>query len=234
MTRGGRGYSRWRWRRWLPLPCDDATQSPAEEDAPVEPVAHVGEVGPLHPRLVQGAQQPAAGQGERGGGEGEPLLPGPGVPARLRGVGRAPALWRQKEPLLPLLLLLLFPLLLLLLLEVPVLPDGSGTPLLPEVLAADVLEDGEAERVEQEVPGLVLLLHEAAGRQAERVAHRARQQEDVQLRQGPSAAATAAAAATAPALQGKGRQGSFQLGSEPPTVHTANQAIAGYCCLPKG
>ena len=75
--------------------------------APVKPVAHVGEVGPLHPRLVQGAQQPAAGQGERGGGQGQPLLPGPGVPARLRGVGRAPALRRQKEALLLLLLLLL-------------------------------------------------------------------------------------------------------------------------------
>lgn len=54
---------------------------------------------------------------------------------------------------------------------------------LPEVLAADVLEDGQAEGVEQEVPGLVLLLDEAAGCQAERVAHRPPQQQDVQLRE---------------------------------------------------
>lgn len=39
-------------------------------------------------------------------------------------------------------------------------------PLLSEVLAADILEDGEAECAEQKVPSLVLFLYEAAGRQA--------------------------------------------------------------------
>lgn len=60
--------------------------------------------------------------------------------------------------------------------------------LLSEVLAAHVLEDGEAEGVEQEVPGLVLFLHEAARRQAEGVSHCAGKQQHVQLRQGPLAA----------------------------------------------
>lgn len=58
----------------------------------------------------------------------------------------------------------------------------SRASLLSEVSAADVLEDGEAEGVEQEVPGLVLFLHEAAGRQAESVSDRAGQQQHVQLR----------------------------------------------------
>lgn len=57
--------------------------------------------------------------------------------------------------------------------------------LLSEVLAADILEDGEAERVEQKVPGLVLLLYKAACRQAESVSDCAGQQQHIQLRQRP-------------------------------------------------
>lgn len=57
----------------------------------------------------------------------------------------------------------------------------SRAPLLSEVLAADILEDGEAEGTEQEVPDLVLFLHEAAGRQAEGVSDRAGQKQNVQL-----------------------------------------------------
>lgn len=53
--------------------------------------------------------------------------------------------------------------------------------LLSEVLAADILEDGEAESAEQKVPGLVLFLHEAAGRQAESVSDCAGQQQNIQL-----------------------------------------------------
>lgn len=50
-----------------------------------------------------------------------------------------------------------------------------------EVLAADILEDGEAQGVEQKVPDLVLFLHEATGRQAESVSDRAGQQQNIQL-----------------------------------------------------
>ena len=57
----------------------------------------------------------------------------------------------------------------------------SRTSLLSEVLAADILEDGEAESVEQKVPGLVLFLYEAASRQAESVSDRASQQQNIQL-----------------------------------------------------
>lgn len=65
----------------------------------------------------------------------------------------------------------------------------SRAPLLSEVLAADILEDGEAEGVEQEVPGLVLFLYKAAGRQAESVSDCAGQQQHIQLRQRPLTAA---------------------------------------------
>lgn len=40
----------------------------------------------------------------------------------------------------------------------------SRDTLLSEVLAADILEDGEAQGAEQKVPGLVLFLYKAAGR----------------------------------------------------------------------
>lgn len=65
----------------------------------------------------------------------------------------------------------------------------SGHALFSEVFAAHVLEDAEAQRVEQKVPDLVLFLDEATGRQAERVSDRAGQQQDVQLWQRPLAAA---------------------------------------------
>lgn len=65
----------------------------------------------------------------------------------------------------------------------------SRDPPLSEVLATDVLEDGEAQRVEQEVPDLVLLLHEAAGGQAEGVSDGAGQQQNIQLGQPPLATA---------------------------------------------
>lgn len=61
----------------------------------------------------------------------------------------------------------------------------SRAPLLSEVLAADILEHGEAERVEQKVPGLVLFLYETAGRQAESVTDGAGQQQNIQLWQRP-------------------------------------------------
>lgn len=57
----------------------------------------------------------------------------------------------------------------------------SRASLLSEVLAADVLEDGEAEGVEQKVPDLVLFLYEAARRQAQSVSDRASQQQNIQL-----------------------------------------------------
>lgn len=56
---------------------------------------------------------------------------------------------------------------------------------LSEVFARDVLKYREAERVEQEVPDLVLFLDEAAWRQAESVAHSPGEKQDVQLRQRP-------------------------------------------------
>lgn len=62
----------------------------------------------------------------------------------------------------------------------------AGAAPLSEVLAADILEDSQAERVEKEVPGLVLLLHEAGGAQTQSVPHRPQQQEHVQLRQLPA------------------------------------------------
>lgn len=64
----------------------------------------------------------------------------------------------------------------------------SGAAAFSEVFPADVLEDGEAEGVEQEVPSLVLFLYEAAGCKAESVADRASQQQNIQLRQSPSMA----------------------------------------------
>lgn len=73
----------------------------------------------------------------------------------------------------------------LLVLAVATAPQAGAAPL-SEVLAADVLEDGQAERVEKEVPGLVLLLHEAGGAQTQRVPHRTQQQQHVQLRQLPA------------------------------------------------
>lgn len=130
-------------------------------------MSHVGKMSPLHAGLVEGAQQPAADQRERGRGQRQPLLR-----ARHLGLGVAAVFGREDG-----------------LLVVSVAP-----PLLPEVLAAHVLEDGEAEGVEQEVPRLVLLLHEAARRQAEGVSDCAGQQQRVELRQGPLAAAAAAAA----------------------------------------
>lgn len=51
--------------------------------------------------------------------------------------------------------------------------------LLSEILPTDILEDGEAEGVEQEVPGLVFFLYEAAGFQAESVSNRASQQQNI-------------------------------------------------------
>lgn len=120
-------------------------------------------MSPLHPGLVEGAQQAAAEQREGGRGQSQPLLR---VDVRL-GLSRGPVVLGGEDELLLVLL--------------------PGALLLSEVLAADVLEDGEAQRVEQEVPGLVLLLHEAAGRQAQGVAQRAGQEQDVQLRQRPLA-----------------------------------------------
>lgn len=61
--------------------------------------------------------------------------------------------------------------------------------LLSEVFAADILEDGEAEGVEQKVPGLMLFLYKAAGRQAESVSNGAGQQQNIQLWQRPLTAA---------------------------------------------
>lgn len=57
----------------------------------------------------------------------------------------------------------------------------SGDPLFSKVLAADILEDGEAQGAEQEIPDLVLFLHEAAGGQAEGVSDGAGQQQNIQL-----------------------------------------------------
>lgn len=57
--------------------------------------------------------------------------------------------------------------------------------LFSEVLATDILEDGEAEGAEQKVPGLVLLFYKTAGCQAESVADRASQEQHIQLWQWP-------------------------------------------------
>lgn len=51
----------------------------------------------------------------------------------------------------------------------------SGHALFSKVFAADILEDAEAQSVEQKVPDLVLFLYEATGCQAERVSDRASQ-----------------------------------------------------------
>lgn len=55
--------------------------------------------------------------------------------------------------------------------------------LFSEVLAADILEDGEAEGAEQKVPGLVLLFYKAAGCQTECVPDCASQEQHIKLRQ---------------------------------------------------
>lgn len=118
-------------------------------------MSHIGEVCPLHPGLVDGAQQPAAEQGEDGRGQGHPLLRA-GV---LRRAGGVPAVLGREEAVLVIL----------------------GRALLPEVLATDVLEHGEAQGVEQEVPRLVLLLDEAARRQAQGVSDRSGKKQNVQF-----------------------------------------------------
>lgn len=61
----------------------------------------------------------------------------------------------------------------------------TRAPLLSEILAADVLKDGEAECVEQEIPGLMLLLYKTARCQAECVTHSSCQQQNVQLWEWP-------------------------------------------------
>lgn len=133
-------------------------------------MTHVGQVSPLHPGLVEWAQQSAADQSEDGRGQRQPLLR-VGLPFVVSGGtavlgGEETGFFFSSA-------------------EVVV----SRDPPLFEVLATDVLEDGEAQRVEQEVPDLVLLLHEAAGGQAEGVSDGAGQQQNIQLRQPPLAAA---------------------------------------------
>lgn len=56
-----------------------------------------------------------------------------------------------------------------------------GAIFLSKVLAADILKDGKAERVEQEIPGLMLLLYKTTCSQAECVTDSSCQQQNVQL-----------------------------------------------------
>lgn len=119
-------------------------------------------MSPLHPRLVDGAQQSATDQSKDGRGQSQPLLRA-GVWRRTTG---APTVFGGEETFLFIL---------------------GHTPL-PEVLATHTLEHGETQGVEQKVPSLVLLLHEAAGRQAQSVSNCAGQEQNVQLRQRPFAA----------------------------------------------
>lgn len=134
-------------------------------------MTNVGQVSPLHSGLVDWAQQSAADESEDGCGQRQPLLRGtlPFVVSR----GSTDALGGEEA-------VFFFSAVV------------SRDPPLPEILAAHVLEDGEAQRAEQEVPGLVLLLHEAAGGQAEGVSDGAGQQQNIQLWQPPLAAAAAA------------------------------------------
>lgn len=133
-------------------------------------MTHVGQVSPLHPGLVERTQQPAADQSEDGRGQGQPLVR---VALPLVVSGSRAAVYGGEETVLFLSSKVGVP----------------GDPPLSEVLAADVLEDGEAQRAEQEVPDLVLLLHEAAGGQAEGVSDGAGQQQNIQLGQRPHSAA---------------------------------------------
>lgn len=124
-------------------------------------MTNVGQVSPLHPGLVERAQQSAADQSKDGCGQRQPLLRGI-LPFVVRG---GPAAVPGREEAVLFLSTIV-----------------SRGPPLSEVLAADVLEDCEAQRAKQEVPGLVLLLHEAAGGQAEGVSDGAGQQQNIQLR----------------------------------------------------
>lgn len=151
-------------------PINRLSNRPKKGNAPVEPVTHVGQVSPLHPSLVEWAQQSAADQSEDGRGQRQPLLRVT-LPFVVSG---GPAVFGGEEAVF-----------FFSSAEVVV----SRDPPLSEVLAADVLEDGEAQRVEQEVPDLVLLLHEAAGGQAEGVSDGAGQQQNIQLGQPPLATA---------------------------------------------
>lgn len=141
-----------------------------KRNSPVKPVTDVRQVSPLHPGLVERAQQSAAEQSEDRSGQRQPLLRVT-IPFEVSG-GPAAVLGGEEA-------VFFFST------EVVVSRDLT----LSEVLAADVLEDGEAQRAEQEVPGLVLLLHEAAGGQAEGVSDGAGEQQNIQLREPPLAAA---------------------------------------------
>lgn len=112
-------------------------------------------MSPLHPRLVDGAQQSATDQSKNGCGQRQPLLRA-GVWLRKSGV---PTVFGREETVLFIL----------------------GCALFSEVLATDILEHGETQGVEQKVPSLVLLLDKAAGRQAQSVANCAGKKQNVQL-----------------------------------------------------
>ncbi len=133
---------------------------------PVEPVSKVGQVCPLHSGLVQWPQQATAGQGQQRGRQRQPFLRAR-THSQLRRRGERRPFLGTRGKQMPLVLFLI------------------SMPLFPEVLPADVLEDGQAQRVEQEVPDLVFLLYEAAGSQTESVTHCTDQQQSVQLRQCP-------------------------------------------------
>ncbi len=133
---------------------------------PVEPVSKVGQVCPLHSGLVQWPQQATAGQGQQRGRQRQPFLRAR-THSQLRRQGEWLSFLSTGGKQRPLVLFLI------------------SMPLFPEVLPADILEDGQAQRVEQEVPGLVFLLYEAAGSQTESVTHCTDQQQSVQLWESP-------------------------------------------------
>lgn len=121
--------------------------------APGEPVAEVGPVGPLHPSLVQGPQHPAADKDQPWARQHGPLAQVPGE--------HWPSLYLAGH--------------------ICCGQCGHGLVVLQEA-PVHLLAQGQAQGIDQEVPGLVFFLHEAASTKTQHVAQRPQQQEKLQFR----------------------------------------------------
>lgn len=139
--------------------------------SPGEPVPQVGAVGPLHPRVVQGPQQPAAAEHQPRAGQHHPLLR---ATERVQGGGALASLVQVQHVMARTLIWPTWGRTSELFRPVAAVPW--------EAVSADVVTQGQTQGVDEEVPGLVLLLDEAAGAQTCGVAQRPQQDEEIYLR----------------------------------------------------
>lgn len=144
--------------------------------SPGEPVPQARAVGPLHTCRVQRAQQPAAGERQPRAGQHQPPVTAPGSVrgrrppvclAKLQHVAAGvPALHWHHAVTPPFHAMAAWGL--------RVASQEAG--------AVGLVTQSQAQGGDEEVPGLMLLLHEAAGAQAQGVAHGAQHGEEPNVR----------------------------------------------------